>query len=71
MEQPTTPTGEREQRAKMTVRVYTVSSAGVVSKPRATVAVPYGQGPLPPLGDNGHRFPACACPLHRKVEAVR
>lgn len=62
---------EREHRAKMTIRVYTVGSDGVASEPRATVAVPYGPEPLPPLGDNGHGYPACACPLHRKVGAVR
>ncbi len=69
MQQPTTPTGEREQRAKMTIRIYTVSSAGVASETRATVSVPYGPEPLPPIGSNG--YPACACPQHRKAEAVR
>ncbi|MGI5197106.1 hypothetical protein ACQEVY_26340 [Streptomyces sp. CA-288835] len=65
MTHATTPTRARE-RAKMTMRIYTVDRAGVVSEPRAVVAVPYGPEPLPPLGDNGHEFPACACPLHRK-----
>ncbi|WP_328766911.1 hypothetical protein [Streptomyces sp. NBC_00286] len=70
MTHATTPTLARE-RAKMTIRVYTVGIDGVASEPRTTVAVPYGLGQLPPLGDNGHEFPACACPLHRKAGADR
>jgi hypothetical protein len=68
--QPTTPEPDRPSRAKMTIRVYTVNRAGVVSKPRATVTVPYDDTSAPPLMGLGP-LPPCACPRCRKPGAVR
>jgi hypothetical protein len=48
---------------KMTMRVYTVSRTGVVTRPRATVLVPHDYRPQPePIGT---LLPDCACPIHR------
>ncbi|MFF3884004.1 hypothetical protein [Streptomyces sp. NPDC001914] len=55
--------GGREAPAKMTVRVYTVSRTGVVTRPRATVVVPNDY--RPPLEPIGTQLPPCACPIHR------
>ena len=53
----------REASAKMTLSVYTVSRTGVVTRPRATVAVPHDYRPMPePIGT---LLPPCACPIHR------
>jgi len=68
--QPTLPSPEPESapRAKMTIRVYTVNRAGIVSAPpRATVVVPHSQGPLP----FGLEPLPCKCPLHRETGAAR
>ncbi|MFJ6841316.1 hypothetical protein ACIQRE_01450 [Streptomyces griseoluteus] len=53
----------------MTIRVYTVTSEGTVTAPRATVTVPHDEGR--PLGLSIALMPPCACPLHRKAGADR
>ncbi|MCI3277551.1 hypothetical protein [Streptomyces cylindrosporus] len=65
----TAPPRERTRGAKMTIRVYTVTAEGVITAPRATVKVTYGQ--TPPLEGMGTQLPPCACPLHRQAGAVR
>ncbi|MFJ5265989.1 hypothetical protein ACIQAC_36560 [Streptomyces sp. NPDC088387] len=55
--------------AKMTIEVFTVSRDGVVSAPRATVAVPYGYEPF--LPGMGTQLPPCACPIHRRTGAAQ
>lgn len=63
MQNATTTVQERPPGAKMTIRVYTVSPAGTVTPPRATVTVPYGRKLAPvPASD---AFPPCRCPFHR------
>jgi hypothetical protein len=53
----------------MTIRVYTVTSDGAKTAPRATVSVPYGHKPVPtPMST---ALPPCACPIHRKTGAAR
>ncbi|GHF96868.1 hypothetical protein [Streptomyces thermodiastaticus] len=55
--------------AKMIIRVYTVSSDGVKSEPRATVSVLHGHKPVPtPMSS---ALPPCACPIHRQAGAGR
>jgi hypothetical protein len=64
MKNATVPGRQRPPGAKMTIRVYTVSSEGAKTPPRATVTVPYSRKPAPvPLS---HGFPPCACPVHRQ-----
>ncbi|MFI6357341.1 hypothetical protein ACIBJF_32935 [Streptomyces sp. NPDC050743] len=69
MRNRTVPGGRRTPGAKMTIRVYKVSSEGEKSVPRATVTVPYSHKPVPtPMST---ALPPCACPIHRKAGAVR
>ncbi|MFB7327560.1 hypothetical protein [Streptomyces sp. NPDC056190] len=59
----TAPTRQRPPGAKMTIRVYTVTSKGARTPPRTTVTVPYGHKPVPtPMST---ALPPCACPIHR------
>jgi hypothetical protein len=65
----TVSTRQRPPGAKMTIRVYTVSSDGANTKPCATVSVPYGRKPAPtPMST---ALPPCACPIHRKAGATQ
>lgn len=60
-------TASRKPGVKMTIRVYTVSSGGAKTAPRATVAVPYSHKPVPtPMST---ALPPCCCPIHRKAGA--
>lgn len=55
--------------ARMTIRVYTVTSDGAKTPPRATVSVPYGHKPVPtPMSTV---LPPCACPIHREAGGTR
>ncbi|MFF0794954.1 hypothetical protein [Streptomyces spiralis] len=60
---------QRPPGAKMTIRVYTVSSDGGQTKPRATVSVPYSHKPVPTAMSTA--LPPCACPIHRQAGATR
>ena len=55
----------RKPGAKMTIEVFTVSREGIVTSPRATVSVQYGEEPQA-TGLN----PPCACPRCRTGQAV-
>ena len=60
---------KRPTRAKMVLRVYTVTRGGIVTPPHATVTVPYGFEPARELLNT--QLPPCACPLHRTAGAAR
>ncbi|MFB7595778.1 hypothetical protein [Streptomyces sp. NPDC056160] len=69
MKNATVPGRQRPAGAKMTIRVYTMTSEGAKTAPRATVAVPYSHKPAPtPMST---ALPPCACPIHRKAGAAR
>ncbi|MEV4033381.1 hypothetical protein [Streptomyces umbrinus] len=61
MTKATSPTGESEPGAKMTIRVYAVSRAGQITEDRGTLSVMAGEEPEPTMGV----FPPCDCPRHR------
>ncbi|MGW5231892.1 hypothetical protein ACWEQU_06255 [Streptomyces nodosus] len=65
----TGPARGRRPQAKTTIRVYTVSRSGIVSPPRATVTMSYGRESAPTAMSTV--LPPCACPLYRKLGAVR
>lgn len=67
MPKATSPSGEREPGAKMTIRVYSVSRAGQITEERGTVSVMHGQEPLPTMGI----FPPCNCSRHQGQRLVR
>ena len=67
MAKTTTPSGEREPGAKMTIRVYAVSRAGQITEDRGTLSVMAGQEPESTMGI----FPTCACPRHRGQRLTR
>ncbi|MGW1808159.1 hypothetical protein [Streptomyces sp. NPDC002078] len=50
-------------RAKMTIRVYTVTREGIVTPPRAMVAVPHDFEPA--MEHLNTDLGPCRCPLHR------
>ncbi|MFF7966797.1 hypothetical protein ACFZC3_15700 [Streptomyces sp. NPDC007903] len=54
----------------MTIKVYTVTREGIVTAPRATVAVPHDKDPRPPELSIA-QMPPCACWMHRKAGAAR
>jgi len=65
MKNRTAPGRQRPEGAKMTIRVYTVTSEGAQTPARATVTVPYRHKPVPiPLSVG---YPPCCCPIHRVV----
>ncbi|MEU5092067.1 hypothetical protein [Streptomyces sp. NPDC021356] len=47
MKNATVPGLQRPAGAKMTIRVYTVTSDGVKTAPRATVTMPHSHKPVP------------------------
>jgi len=53
----------REDSAKMTMTVYTVSRTGAVSPQRAEVVVPRDYVPEPEAMNT--QFPKCGCSIHR------
>lgn len=53
----------------MTIRVYSVTQAGVASAPRAVVSVPQGYEPDPEVELMKTQLPPCACPIHRQAGA--
>lgn len=58
---------ERPSGAKMWVRIYTVTTEGIVIPPRATVSVPHGYEPA--LESLGTDLGPCRCPVHRRAGA--
>jgi hypothetical protein len=67
MTEVTSPEQGREPGAKMTLRVYSMSRSGKVTKDRGTLRVTGGQEPPP----SEIAFPPCQCPRHRKQRAAR
>jgi len=67
MAKATSPSGESEAGAKMTIRVYAVSRAGQITEDRGTVSVMAGQEPEPTMGFS----PRCDCPIHRGQRIAR
>lgn len=65
MGQATAPEGQDDPGARMTIRVYSVTSDGAVTRDRGTVRVMGGDGPVP----TSHAYPPCRCPRHRAARA--
>lgn len=60
---------ERAPGSKLTIRVYTVSRAGVVSPPSVSITLPHGYQPQPER--IGTELSPCACPIHRAGDVAR
>lgn len=55
--------------SKLTIRVYTVSRAGIVSPPTVSIALPHGYQPQQER--IGTELSPCACPTHRVTGGAR